>query len=408
MSRRNAGRERPWAIAALLVVVAGITAALYLPTLHYSFLNWDDNRYVLENPWIRSWSPSNLHHIFTAPYFANFLPLHLVSYMVDYRLWGLNPFGYHLQSVMLDALNAALVLLVVRRLVGDTLVAFLAALLFAVHPSHVEAVAWISIRKDLLASSFALLSVWFYLQAVESASRRWAAYWGSVLCFALGMLSKVSIVTLPLFLLLLDVWWAPARPRRAWWRIVIDKAPYGAIALVLVRLNLLSQTRAAASYASSAVGYASVKGLAAWNYVGLLLGVLRGNPDYDLPVLGAAPGVVVACVSGLLLLPLAVWVAYRRRCRVAALGLTWIFIVLVPALAFPLVTYMADRYLYLPSVGFCWMLAAGIVAVGDRVAGPRWRAAAIAGLALVPIAVFTARTLQRFRSGAIRDPCGVT
>jgi len=167
--RRPGRRAAPWDVAApFLVAIAAI--ATYLPALSYQFLNWDDNVYVLNNPWIRAWSIENLAHIFTKPYYANFLPLHLVSYMVDYRLWGLNPTGYHLQSIVLHALNAALAVLVVKRMLGCSAVAFLAALLFAVHPSHVEAVAWISIRKDLLSTLFALLTLYLYLRASSAGS----------------------------------------------------------------------------------------------------------------------------------------------------------------------------------------------------------------------------------------------
>lgn len=391
---RAGNRRLPLALAASLVLVAGVATVLYLPALTYGFLNWDDDQYVLNNPWIRSWSSGNLAHVLTTPYYANFLPLHLVSYMIDYAAWGLNPFGYHLHSVLLHALNAVLALLVVRRMFGGTVVPFLAALLFAVHPSHVEAVAWISIRKDLLATSFALLSVLFHLQATRGASLRWTPYAGSVLCFALGLLSKLSVVTLPLFLLLLDVLRPAGAARRAWNGILLEKAPHAAIGLWLLTLNFLPQTKAGASYAQHALSYAAVKGLAAWKYLGLLAGFLRGNPDYDLPALGKDPGTMLLCVLGLLILPLGAWVALRLRSRATALGLAWTFITLLPALAFPLVTYMADRYLYLPSLGFCWVLAAGITWVGGRAAPPRWRTAAITGLALIPIAGFSARTLQ--------------
>lgn len=374
--------------------MAAVAAAQYLPSLSYQFLNWDDDRYVLQNPWIRSWSAGNLTHVLTKPYFNNFLPLHLLSYMVDYSLWGLNPFGYHLQSVLLHALNAALALLVVRALFGGMAAPVIAALLFAVHPSHVEAVAWISIRKDLLSTSFALLSVLFYLRAVDRTPPRWDAYAGSVVCFGLGLLSKVSIVTLPLFLLLVDLVPRAGAARRPWRWIFLDKAPYGLLGLALVRLNAMAQTTAQASYAKDALAYLMVKGHAVWIYLGLLFAALRGNPDYDLPALAKDPGTVLIALSGLLVVPLAAWLGYRFRRRAVALGAAWIVVTLIPALAFPLVTYMADRYLYLPSLGFCWMAAAAIAAAAARMTGPRWRTAALAALAAVPTVAFAARTLQ--------------
>lgn len=376
------------------LLAAAAAIAPFLPALSYQFLNWDDPTYILNNPWIRSWSIGNLAHIFTKPYFANFLPLHLVSYMVDYSLWGLRPFGYHLQSILFHAVNAALVLIVVRRMLGSAGVAFLAALFFAVHPSHVEAVAWISIRKDLLSTTFALLTLYFYLRASDKAGIKRAPYVLSVLSFALGLLSKVTIVTLPLFLLLLDRFPREGALRRSWRADLTSKIPYALIGLWLVWLNSLAQTKAKASYAQDALSYAMVKGHAVWSYIGLLLGVVRGSPDYDVPVLSRDVGTLLACMAGLAVLPLSAWIAYRLRSRDLFLGLGWILITLLPALVFPLVTYMADRYLYLPSIGFCWILASIIVALSLRVPALRWRVAAVAAVSVILLGAFTARTMQ--------------
>lgn len=395
--------DRPGALAemgyekgrAVLPLVAALTAFLiYVPALSYGFLNWDDTTYVVNNPWIRGWSVENLAHVFTKPYFSNFLPLHLVSYMADYSLWGLDPFGYHLQSVLLHAVNAALAFLVVRRLLGSGAVAFVAALLFAVHPSHVEAVAWISIRKDLLSTTFALSTTALYVSATGARTVRPAAYAASVACFALGMLSKVTIVTLPAFLLILDRFPSEGRPRNRWTVDLATKLPFAAIGLWLVHVNSAAQTTAAASYARDASSYLAVKGHAAWNYLGLLAGILRGSPDYDVPSL--APGILprLAAIGGLVALPALALLALRFRSRAAFLAFAWIFVFLVPALAFPLVTYMADRYLYLPSLGFCWLLAAGILWLGRRVPAPGPRAAAVTALSLATLAGFGARTVQ--------------
>jgi hypothetical protein len=140
-------------------------------------MTWDDPTYIVHNPWIRGLTLENLRFAFTKPYFSNYLPLHLVSYMVDYQLWGLNPFGFRLQSILLAGLNAALAFALTRRLFGSTALGALAALLYAVHPSHVEAVAWLSIRKDLL-STFFLLAVILYDNATGAVPR--APYAGSV------------------------------------------------------------------------------------------------------------------------------------------------------------------------------------------------------------------------------------
>jgi len=390
---RAARKPSRWDFVAPLAVVAA-ALALYLPSLSFQFLNWDDPTYVLNNPWIRSWSSANLVRIFTKPYFGNFLPLHLLSYTVDYTFWTLNPLGYHLQSVLLHALNAWLALILVRRMFGGFAMPFLAALFFAVHPSHLEAVAWVSIRKDLLSTSFALLSVYFYLGAIETKSLRWGSYLASIACFGLALLAKVTTVTIPLFFLVLDRMKDKGAPLRGWGVDLASKIPYAYLGLTLIRLNTEAQSKARAAYAHEALSYAVVKGHAAWKYLGLLTGLLRGSPDYDLPILGKDPATVLLSIAGLAVLPAAAWIAYRYRNRAVALGCAWIFVTLLPALAFPLVTYMADRYLYLPSLGFCWVLAVAIEAAARRVAEPRRRVPAMSALCAVLLLLFVGRSVQ--------------
>ena len=193
---RPTGRPRlpgTWIQLAILASVVFIVAALvHAQTLSFKFLStWDDPSYIANNPWIRGLTLENIRFAFTTPYFANYLPLHLVSYMVDYQFWGLNPFGYRLQSLLLVAMNATLAFFVVRRLFRSLPLGFVAALLFAVHPAQVEAIAWISIRKDLLSTVFLFLTVILYDEATRDRFRPWV-YAASVFMYLLGLLSKVS------------------------------------------------------------------------------------------------------------------------------------------------------------------------------------------------------------------------
>lgn len=393
-SRLAAGPRVPAGLKILGYATVFAAALLVnLSTLHNAFLNWDDPTLVVNNPWIRGFTHENLVHVFTQPYARNFLPLHLVSYMVDYSLWGMKPFGFHLHAILLNALNAVLALLVVQRMLGSFPVAFLAALLFAVHPSHVEAVAWISIRKDLFSTTFLLLSLHFYIRATASSRIRWAPYAGSVVLFTLGLLAKVSIVVLPLFLLLWDFVKAEGRKRPAWSLALWTKVPYLIAGGVLSRLNSLAQVTAKAPYAHDPLRYLMVKGHAIWNYLWLLTGFRAGAPDYDVPQFGAGPLPPLINLAGLLLLPAVLLAAYWRKQRTLALGAGWMITMLAPAVLFPLVTYMADRYLYAPSLGFCWILAAGIVALSSR-AAPPYRTAVAALLAAIPLVGFSYRTVQ--------------
>jgi protein O-mannosyl-transferase len=377
------------------LAVFAVAVLVNMQTLRYGFLtSWDDPTYIVDNPWIRGLTRENLIHAFTKPYFANYLPLHLVSYMVDYNFWKLNPFGYHLQSVLLNGVNAALALIVTRQLFGNFVLAFIASLLFAVHPSHVEAVAWVSIRKDLLATVFLLLTVYFYHRATGTRLLGRGTYAASVVFFTLGLLSKVSIVALPLFLLLLDWFPMPGRRRLPWKAALANKIPYALIGFVLVRINTLVQVKAQAAYAHDPLRYMMVKGHAVWNYLALMTGLPNSRPVYDTPVFTIGAWSVAANLAGILVLPALVWIAHRRRWIVVGLSAGWALALLLPAILFPLVTYMADRYLYAPSLGFCWLLAAGIVALSRRAGPLPAQAGTAAVLTAMPFTLFAYRTIE--------------
>ena len=377
---------RAWRAAGVLAVFAA-AVLVHAPTLHHGLLtSWDDPEYVTNDPWIQGFTGEHLARVFGAPYYGNYLPLHLVSYMEDYALWGLDPFGYHLHSVLLDGVNAALALVVTQAIFGSFPLAFLAALLFAVHPSHVEAVAWVSARKDLLAAMFGLLAVLGFERATRTRPVARGAYLASLACFALGLLAKLSIATLPLFLVILDRS-HPAGPQPGPWRSALARQiPYAAIALVLVWVNVQAQPASPAAYVHDPLLYLGVKGDALWSYLALLTGVPAGRPVYDAPEIAGALA-LAANLAGLLVLPGLFALARWRGWNALALGAGWLLALLAPVLLFPLLTYMADRYLYAPSLGFCWLLAAGITSLGRR-------APVAALLAVLPLGLFAFRTIE--------------
>ncbi len=386
------------AVSALAPLAAALAAFLvHAETLRFDFLSWDDSHYVTQNPWIRSWSYENLRHLFTHTYFVSYMPLQLLSYVLDFSLWGLRPFGYHLQNVILDAVNAFLAFWVVRRLFGRTTLAFLTALLFAAHPSHVESVAWVSARKELLSTAFLLPSVYLYVKAREGRTLGFGPYLWSVAFFSLAVLAKVNVVVMPLFLVLVDLFAVKlaARGRPFWFQTLGTKVPYGLVGMAVAVVNWIAQAKSKAEYARDPLRYLILKGHAVWNYLGLLTGFPRPNPIYDTPPIPVASAMAGVQLTGLLVLPLVVWIAYRRHLRVLGLGAGWIFVMLLPAIFFPVLTYIADRYLYAPSLGFCWLLGAGILVLPKRLAGlitPR--AILTAALAVLPIGFFAHRTIQ--------------
>lgn len=181
----------------LLLVVGSVT---FSPILENSFTNWDDQAQLLENPLVRGFSARNLRNIFTTPVVSEYHPLVTAIFSLEYHLFGLNPFPYHLHSLFFHLVNGVLVFCLFYRLSGKVPVALAGALLFEVHPLQVQSVAWISARKDLLFTCFYLASFLSYYSFRSSKKKRF--YFLSLLFFISALLSKALAVTLPVILLL--------------------------------------------------------------------------------------------------------------------------------------------------------------------------------------------------------------
>ena len=183
--------------AATFVALTIASALLYIGIVRVDFLGLDDPQYVVNNPWIRSFSLQNLQHIFTTPYFANYSPFHLLSYMLDYAFAGASPFVFHLSSSIWGGLVAGFVFLIALALTGNRIVSVAASLLFIVHPAHVEAIAWVASRKDLVAAAFALPSFLTYLRYRQGgANARWW-YISSLALFLVAVAGKLSVAAFP-------------------------------------------------------------------------------------------------------------------------------------------------------------------------------------------------------------------
>ncbi len=193
---------RPRSIGLLL---AFVTLLVYLPATSCQFINYDDPLYITENPVVRgglTWA--GVKWAFTGVHVSNWHPLTWLSHMADCDLFRLNPAGPHLVNILFHAVNAALLFWLVFRLTEKLWPAAFVAALFAWHPLHVESVAWISERKDVLSTFFALLTLLSYVRYVRENRRR--SYWLALFFFVLALLSKPMPVTLPVVMLLLDYW----------------------------------------------------------------------------------------------------------------------------------------------------------------------------------------------------------
>ncbi len=394
MTKRNA----PYVLAGLVSVV---TLLVYLVALRNGFVNWDDNVYVYDNPSIRSLDAGFFRWAFSDVATSGFWhPLVWVSYGIDYALWGLNPAGHHLTSILLHAVNSFLVVVLVIQLVeaandrmnspspaGDRvngrprgldrrsmfITAGATGLFFGLHPLHVESVAWISERKDLLCALFYLLSMLSYVHYAISrrgtegdgraesvlSLRQYASkpFLGSLVLFVLALAGKSMAVTLPAVLLLLD-WYPLARMRslRSAIALFLEKIPFVVLSALFSIISLAGQ-RTHGALESGAPVALSVKVLVAVRaliaYLGKMVFPAHLLPFYpypENPSLFSAEYLTAVVLAGALT---AVCVLLARRQRVWLLLWGYYIVTLLPVLGVIRIgTFaMADRFTYLPSLG---------------------------------------------------------
>src|SRR5205809_3460063 len=201
----------------ICLVLVAVSWVVFGQTLGHDFVNFDDHIYVYENPLIaRGLSTEGIIDAFTHTHARNWHPLTTVSHMLDCQLYGLSAGGHHLTNVILHTISVLLLFLVLQQMTGALWQSAFVAALFAIHPLHVESVAWVSERKDVLSAVFFMLSLAAYTRYVRTLSL--TSYFLVLLFFALGLMSKPMLVTVPFILLLLDYWplrrFAPAAPAK--------------------------------------------------------------------------------------------------------------------------------------------------------------------------------------------------
>ncbi|NTW32144.1 MAG: tetratricopeptide repeat protein [Bacteroidetes bacterium] len=219
-----------------------ITAVVFFNTLSNGFIdNLDDNDYILHNEIIKHFDWKNLKEIFSSFYGANYHPLTMLSYTLEYKFFGLNPFTFHLTNYIFHLLNVILVYLFLNRFTGKQWVAAISSLFFAVHPMHVESVAWISERKDVLYTFFFLLSLCSYSKyLITKKKKKYAIF--SFCWFLLSLLSKPAAICLPFVLVLMDFYYY----NKFTWKHFTSKIPFFALALVFGIIAVFSQRSVAA------------------------------------------------------------------------------------------------------------------------------------------------------------------
>lgn len=218
-----------------------VTLISFLGTLQNGWTTWDDDVYVTDNAHIREWSVANMTALWTSHVNGSFLPLTMMTYCIDYTVGGFNPKIYHGTNLLLHLINTVLVFLFINRLSdGNKIAALVTAMIFGIHPMHVESVAWISARKDVLSGFFFLLCLLSYVRYVKHANQKGLLL--ALLFFFCAMLSKVVVLAAPLILLLIDRYVG-----REWhWNLFKEKTPFFLISFIFLIIGLISQSSAGA------------------------------------------------------------------------------------------------------------------------------------------------------------------
>ena len=396
-----ARRWQPWIAAA---VVAGITFLAFLPALSNGFVSWDDAKNFIENPHYRGLGATQLEWMWTTFHLGHYVPLTWMTLGLDYVLWGMNPVGYHLTSLILHCADAVLVYVLASRLLRLSGVvpdhanslrvqvpAALSALLFAIHPLRVESVVWVTERRDVLSLLFALGSLLCYLDSIDRVGNKRRAYWLSIVLYVCALLSKATPMTLPAVLLLLNVY--PLRrlelPRAAWSasarQVYVEIFPFAVLTLATVVLSIV------ALHPPRQLGLMQKIAVSAFSlcfYVYRTLIPTDLSPLYEMPVsVNAVSAPFIATfVGALLLFGISVW--YRRRFPGAVTAFLVFFVISLPLLGVvqngPQIA--TDRYTYHAAP------ALAILAGGGFVLAVRSFPAIARALAAIAITVLGAMT----------------
>jgi tetratricopeptide (TPR) repeat protein len=366
------------------------TFAAYAQVFQYDFVNYDDPDYVTDNAHVRAGlTPEGVRWAFTAGDDANWLPFTRLSHMLDTQLFGLQSGYHHLTNVLLHALSTLLLFSVLRRTTGALWRSALVAFLFALHPLHVESVAWIAERKDVLSALFWFLTLWLYVRYVERPAL--GRYLLVLVSFALGAMSKPMIVTLPFVLLLLDVWPLRRKPSGRLW---LEKVPLLVISIASSLVTYFVQQRGGAVIPLDSLPITTRVSNALVSYVAYVWQTLwparlaAFYPLADIPAWQVIAAALVLLVISFLAMRL------LRSHPYFPVGWFWYLGTLVPVIGIVQVGTQsrADRYTYIPLVGIFILIAWGAADVAQR--WPRAKPALISSCTLACAACFTLTLFQ--------------
>jgi protein O-mannosyl-transferase len=405
----------PRQLAVLCALLVGVTLATFWPVLHHEFINFDDPDYVTENDWVKGgMTEDGVKWAFTTGHASNWHPMTWLSHMLDVSLFGLKPMGHHAMNLLFHAANSMLLLLLLYQMTGAVWRSAFVTALFACHPLHVESVAWVAERKDVLSTFFGLLCLLAYAKYArtkaekafdtapdplpgrggEGGHRHAPVWYAMALVFlALGLMSKPMLVTWPLVMLLLDFWpleratsdggpkkaenvttphptLSPNETERAseaWTRLVVEKLPFLALVVGSCAVTLFVQAKGGTVTTAGNLPLGDRSENAVVSYVKYLgktiwptdLAIFYPHPETRYPISEQWPLWLISLAS-LLLVGISILVLRQFRERpFLATGWFWYLGTLVPVIGIVQVgaQAMADRYTYIPLIGIFIIVA---------------------------------------------------
>lgn len=376
-----------WAVWALL----GFTALIYLRALFNDFANLDDDAYIINSPYIRDFSFRGIKVIFSVFTNSNYHPLTILIYLLEYRIAGLSPLLYHLVNVMFHLLNVWLVYKLAEKLSGKSITAIVTAVLFALHPMHVESVAWVSELKDVLYSGFFLLSLLAYLRFIERGKQA-KYYFAALLFFVLSLLSKSAAVTLPVLFIAADIY----KGKKINLKLLPDKIPFLLLSLLFGILAVISQ-RVGASTNDISVSFTFIERVFLFTYT-VSFYIVKMIAPFALSVMHYYPNeqsLPFLYYASLPFLIILAWLVIRRSSFRKEIMFGTFFFLITISIMLQVVhvgfALTAERYTYIPYTGLFYFTGQWISSLWNN----KKKRKTIIAVFLLFVIMFSFQTISR-------------
>ena len=387
-----------------LVISILITTVVLIPNLFNDFLNWDDPAYIINNPLIKDLSFVGIKNIFTTgEVVSTYTPLVLISWAIDYELWGLNPSMFHVSNLCIHLIVVGLVFWFAKLLSKSIIVAFITALLFGIHPMHVEAVSWISARKDLLYSMFfiaGLIVYYFYVSKNHNYKKSYL-YIACLVLFLMSLLSKGTAIVFPIILFLIDFY----KKRTELKKMILEKAPFFLLSILFFIIAVTMQSRGGAMEDRAFTSWIDSFSVGFYGYFTYLIkSILPFNlsPYHPYPNQLGLPNPWYYYMSAIPVLALFLYIVWKvKKKRHLVFGFGFFFICLIPVIqVLPFGTaVIAERYTYLPYLGLFFLFGFWLNILYENYAEKRLQLQIAFWVFAIFLGVMTFQYSQKFKNG---------